>query len=46
MKGRLDKAQVDAVLADLGHGETVRAETLNMEQIQMLAEALRIAELA
>lgn len=46
MKGRLDKPQVDAVLADLGHAETVRAEELDLEQIQTLAEALRLAELA
>ena len=44
MKGRLDKPQVDEVLSGLGHGETARAEELNVEQIQLLAEALRVAE--
>ncbi len=46
MKGRLEKPQVDAVLAELGHGETVRAEELDLQQIQALAEALRLAEIA
>ena len=46
MKGRLDKAQVDEVLGALGHNENARAEELSIIQIQELAEALRIAELA
>jgi 16S rRNA (adenine1518-N6/adenine1519-N6)-dimethyltransferase len=46
MKGRLDKSAVDDVLASLGHGETARAEELSVEQIQQLAEALRVAEAA
>ncbi|WP_145178269.1 16S rRNA (adenine(1518)-N(6)/adenine(1519)-N(6))-dimethyltransferase RsmA [Rubripirellula lacrimiformis] len=46
MKGRLDKPQVDAVLQQQGHGETARAEELNLTQIQQLAEALRLAEIA
>ncbi len=44
MKGRLDKSAIDDVLATLGHGETARAEELSVEQIQQLAEALRVAE--
>ncbi|TWU47939.1 16S rRNA (adenine(1518)-N(6)/adenine(1519)-N(6))-dimethyltransferase RsmA [Rubripirellula reticaptiva] len=44
-KGRLDKNQVDKVLQSLGHGETARAEELDVTQIQQLAEALRQAEL-
>ncbi|MGB7343869.1 MAG: 16S rRNA (adenine(1518)-N(6)/adenine(1519)-N(6))-dimethyltransferase RsmA [Pirellulaceae bacterium] len=44
MKGRLEKADVDNVLATLGHGETARAEELSVEEIQVLAEALRQAE--
>lgn len=46
MKGRLDKAAIDEILARLGHGETARAEELNLEQISDLVEALRQAELA
>ncbi len=46
MKGKLDKAQVDAVLAEQGHGKTARTEELTVEQIQGLAEALRLAEIA
>ncbi|NND96835.1 MAG: ribosomal RNA small subunit methyltransferase A, partial [Pirellulaceae bacterium] len=46
MKGKLDKAAVDQVLQKLGHGETCRAEQLSVQQIQELAEALRIAEQA
>ncbi len=42
----LDKAAVDEVLEKLGHGETTRAEQLSVEQIQQLAEALRLAEQA
>lgn len=44
MKGRLSKPDVDQVLVSLGHGESVRAEELPVEQIQRLAEALRLAE--
>lgn len=44
MKGRLDKSQVDEVLGALGHDATARAEELTVEQIQQLAEALRVAE--
>lgn len=46
MKGKLDKAAVDEILEKLGHGETTRAEQLSVEQIQQLAEALRLAEQA
>ncbi|MGI9470356.1 MAG: 16S rRNA (adenine(1518)-N(6)/adenine(1519)-N(6))-dimethyltransferase RsmA [Rubripirellula sp.] len=45
MKGRLEKSDVDQVLADLGYGPDSRVEQLKVEQIQMLAEALRQAEL-
>ena len=45
MKGRLDKQQIDGVLSQLGHGESARAEELSVDQIQNLAEALRIAEI-
>ncbi len=44
MKGRMEKPQVDEVLQSLGHGETARAEELDLAQIQQLAEALRQAE--
>ena len=44
MKNRLEKAEVDEILASLGHGETARAEELSVEQIQALVEALRQAE--
>lgn len=44
MKGRLDKSQVDDVLSKLSHGETARAEELDLHQIAELVEALRIAE--
>ncbi len=44
MKGRLGKPEVDEVLARLGHEATTRAEQLTVEQIQDLAEALRVAE--
>lgn len=46
MKGRLEKPQVDQVLSSQGHGETARAEELDLAQIQSLVEALRQAELA
>lgn len=46
MKGRLDKAAVDDVLASLGHDQNARAEELSVEQIQALVEALRVAESA
>jgi 16S rRNA (adenine1518-N6/adenine1519-N6)-dimethyltransferase len=45
-KGRLDKSVVDEVLAKLGHGETARAEELDLTQIQTLVETLRQAEIA
>ncbi len=44
MKGRLDKGQVDEVLASLGHTETTRTEELPVSEIQKLVEALRQAE--
>lgn len=44
MKGRLEKPEVDTVLASLGHGETARAEELPIEKIAALVEALRQAE--
>ena len=46
MKGRLAKPDVDEVLSELGHGDTARAEELTVDQIQELAEALRLAEVA
>ena len=46
MKGRMEKATVDQVLVELGHDAKSRAEQLTVEQIQQLAEALRVAELA
>ena len=45
MKGRLEKAEVDAVLDQLGHDRTSRAEELSGSQLQQLTEALRQAEL-
>ncbi len=45
MKGRLSKAEVDAVLSQHGYNETARAEELSVEKIQELAESLRVAEL-
>lgn len=45
MKGRLEKPAIDRILAELGHDETIRAEQLSVQQIQDLAEALRIAEI-
>lgn len=46
MKGRLEKSEVDAVLAELGFGSDERVEQLSVPQIQQLAEALRVAELS
>jgi 16S rRNA (adenine1518-N6/adenine1519-N6)-dimethyltransferase len=46
MKGRLPKAKIDEILTNLGYDETARAEQLELSQIQQLAEALRVAELA
>ncbi len=45
MKQSLSKTQVDEVLQTLGYDETSRAEQLSVEQIQTLAEALRVAEM-
>lgn len=45
MKNRLSKTDVDAVLQSLDHGETVRAEELNLDQMATLVEALRNKEL-
>lgn len=44
MKGRMDKSDVDAILADLGHDQQIRAEALSIDQIQTLIEAIRQAE--
>ena len=44
MKGRLEKAEVDVVLDELGHDRTSRAEELSVPQLQQLTEALRQAE--
>ncbi|WP_235951694.1 16S rRNA (adenine(1518)-N(6)/adenine(1519)-N(6))-dimethyltransferase RsmA [Crateriforma spongiae] len=44
MKGRLEKADVDQVLADLGHDETARAEAMAVPEIVRLVEAIRVAE--
>ncbi|TWU67617.1 16S rRNA (adenine(1518)-N(6)/adenine(1519)-N(6))-dimethyltransferase RsmA [Crateriforma conspicua] len=44
MKGRLEKADVDQVLADLGHDETARAEAMTVPEIVRLVEAIRVAE--
>ena len=46
MKGTLDKSQVDEVLSGLGHSDNARAEELSVQEIQALAEALRLAEIA
>ena len=46
MKQSLSKPQVDEVLQSLGYDETSRAEQLTVKQIQKLAEALRLAEIA
>lgn len=40
-KDELDKPQVDAVLAERGHGPTARAEELGIEPMIALAEAFR-----
>jgi 16S rRNA (adenine1518-N6/adenine1519-N6)-dimethyltransferase len=45
MKERLTKTEVDEVLNQLGFDSTARAEQLSVEQIQALAEALRLAEI-
>lgn len=45
MKGRLDKSQVDQILAELGHATEARGEELSVAEIQALVEALRQAEL-
>lgn len=45
MKGRLSKADIDEVLTQHGYRETARAEELTVEQLQELAESLRLAEL-
>jgi len=44
MKGRLEKPPIDRILAELGHGETARAEALSVAEIAQLVEALRVAE--
>ncbi len=44
MKDRLDKSQVDDLLARLGHGPTARAEELSIPQLIELARALQQAE--
>ena len=41
-KGKLEKPEVDEVLSDLGFGAETRAEQLSVEQIQRLAESLRV----
>ena len=46
MKGRLEKSDVDRVLAELSLAPDSRVEQLNVEQIQTLAEALRLAEIS
>ncbi len=46
MKGKLEKSDVDQVLQALGHGETARTEELTVAQVQELAEALRLKEIA
>ncbi|HVA47863.1 MAG TPA: 16S rRNA (adenine(1518)-N(6)/adenine(1519)-N(6))-dimethyltransferase RsmA [Pirellulales bacterium] len=40
-KGRLDKPQVDAIMAELGFGETTRAEQLDVAAMLRLCEAVR-----
>jgi 16S rRNA (adenine1518-N6/adenine1519-N6)-dimethyltransferase len=37
----LDKPQIDALLSELGHGPTARAETLTIQQFRELSEAIR-----
>lgn len=44
-KGVLEKADVDEILQRLGHGETARTEELTVEQIQVLAEAIRLKQI-
>jgi 16S rRNA (adenine1518-N6/adenine1519-N6)-dimethyltransferase len=46
MKDRLGKPEVDEVLHQLGHGETARAESLTVEQMKELVEALQAKEQA
>lgn len=46
MKERMDKAQVDQVLADLGLSPTARAEELSVEQTIELVERLRLASIS
>ncbi|MDB4339101.1 16S rRNA (adenine(1518)-N(6)/adenine(1519)-N(6))-dimethyltransferase RsmA [Rubripirellula sp.] len=45
MKNSLSKSQVDEILQRLEYDETSRAEQLSIQQIQDLAEALRVAEI-
>ena len=40
-KGRLDKPQVDAIMAELGFNETTRAEQLDVPAMLRLCEAIR-----
>lgn len=40
-KGRLDKPQVDAIMSELGFGETTRAEQLDIAAMFRLCEAVR-----
>ncbi len=44
MKERMEKPQVDEVLAGLGHGPTARAEELSIDKISELVLALHRAE--
>ncbi|HQU42496.1 MAG TPA: 16S rRNA (adenine(1518)-N(6)/adenine(1519)-N(6))-dimethyltransferase RsmA [Pirellulales bacterium] len=41
-KGRLDKPQVDAIMAELGFGHTTRAEQLDVAAMLRLCEAVRV----
>jgi 16S rRNA (adenine1518-N6/adenine1519-N6)-dimethyltransferase len=43
VKGRLDKPQVDAILAQLNLDGTARAESLDVERMLALCEAVRTA---
>lgn len=43
VKGRLGKAEVDAILADLGLDGTLRAEALDVDTMLALCEAVRAA---
>ena len=45
MKGRLEKSEVDQVLASLGHDENSRTEQLSIPEIECLVESLRQAEI-